>query len=59
MEKQSRAYLFNTLSMTIRSCTLSRDDLRKLIDKLQEYSSLASEIELSHFKENIDKQSPP
>jgi len=59
MEQQSRAYLSKTLSMTIRSCSLSRDDLRKLIDKLQEYSKSASEIELSHFKDNIDNQNPP
>ena len=59
MEEKSRAYLSNTLSMTIRSCSLGREDLRKLIDKLQEYSQSASEIEVSHFKDNIEKQGPP
>lgn len=59
MEHQSKAYLSNTLSMPIRSFSLDREDLRKLIEKLQEYSKLASEIEISHFKDNIEKQEPP
>ena len=59
MEQQSRAFLTNTLSMTIPSCSLSKEDLRKLIDKLQEYSISASDIEITHFNKRFENQDPP
>jgi hypothetical protein len=59
MDQQSQAFLSNTLSTKIPSCALSREDLRKLIDILQDYNITASDIEISHFNKNIDKQNPP
>jgi hypothetical protein len=58
MEIQSKAYLSNTLSMSIRSCSLNKDDLKKIVDKLQEYNKKAAEIEETHFKKKIEKQGP-
>ena len=65
MEQQSQAYLSNTLSMTIRPCSLNRDDLKKLIlDSGSEWYAIIGDnnsksyASLSLLKKNCNSDIP-
>ena len=53
MDNSKKVFLSNTLSMIVPACSLSKEDIRKIVDKLQAYSNAAFDIETNHLHQTL------